>query len=101
MAESNDPRLPALLAQLQELLVVTPAAPSPPPVLPAWVSVEEYAAHVRKAPKTVRRWAAAAPPELARKYGRDWRLAGPAFDVWVRRGGPFRQHEEELKEQVH
>lgn len=69
--------------------------PTERPNLPVWCSVAEYAAHIGKAPKTVRAWAARAPEALARKYGRDWRLAGPAFDAWVRAGGPFRVHDEE------
>lgn len=31
---------------------------------------------------------------LARKYGRDWRIHGLAFDEWVAQRGPFRVHED-------
>lgn len=70
--------------------VSLPPPATPPPALPAWCSTAEYAAHIGKAPKTIREYARRAPAALALKYGRDWRVAGPAFDAWVRRGGPFR-----------
>jgi hypothetical protein len=76
------------------LEAVQPAPLPVPPTLPAWCSCAEYARHVGKAAKTIREYARRAPPALAIKYGRDWRVAGPAFDAWVRAGGPFRQRGE-------
>jgi len=83
--------------------MAAPVSPLPPATaaLPAWCSTAEYAMHIGKAPKTIREYARRAPPALVRKYGRDWRLAGPIFDAWVRAGGPFRVHEEAPEEPVH
>lgn len=90
----------AALAQVAAQQAPPAPAPSPAPALPEWMSTADYAERVGKAPKTIREYARRAPAELAIKYGRDWRLAGPAFDAWVRRGGPFRQHDEE-KTEIH
>lgn len=90
----------AVAAALQAVLAAQ-APPPPPPVspgLPPWCSTAEYARHVGKAVTTIRDYARRAPPALVQKYGRDWRLAGPAFDAWVRAGGPFRLHDEDRKE---
>lgn len=74
-------------------------APAPAPAgLPSWCSTAQYAKYVGKAVTTIRDYARRAPPALVQKYGRDWRLAGPAFDAWVRAGGPFRPHDEDRKE---
>jgi len=98
----DDPRVREAVQRGVEaaLAVLGPAPAAPAPGLPEWMSTAQYAAYIGKSEKTVRGWAQRAPHELAVKYGRDWRLAGPRFDAWVRAGGPFRQHEEDER-QVH
>jgi len=101
-----DARTQEIVAHAVAIAVKAALAAQTPPLppaadLPAWCSTAEYAKYIGKAVTTIRDYARRAPPALRRKYGRDWRLAGPAFDAWVRTGGPFRQRKEDSWKKVH